>query len=119
MNETKKEILVSLSLRVGLAFAFFYAAISSFITPQNWIGFFPTFLRNIVPQSFLLTFFSIYEIVLGLWLLSNKKTFYVAVLSAISLFFITVLNWTAMEIVFRDVSILFMAVALAILSKNK
>jgi len=115
MARYNKEVLASLFLRIGLAFAFFYAAIASFIFPENWIGFFPAFLRT----SWILILFSVYEIILGLWLLSNKKTFYVSIISAVTLFFIVVFNLTLFDLVFRDVSIFFMAVALAVLSYKK
>ena len=36
----EKEKLVSLLLRVGIAFSFFYAAIASFVNQAAWIGFF-------------------------------------------------------------------------------
>ncbi len=123
MVQTKKRAdpkeLAALLLRIGLAFVFFYAAIASFISPQNWIGFFPKFLRNVLSASFLLTAFSVYEIILGLWLLSNKKIFYCAILSAIVMLAIVVTSWAALDVVFRDVAIFFMALALAVLTKNE
>ena len=111
----EKEKLASLLLRLGLAFSFFYAAISAFINPTSWIGFLPEFLRG----GGMLTAFSISEIILGLWLLSGWKTFYSSVLSAIVIAGITVFNFGSFDIVFRDVSILLMAIALAVLSKGK
>jgi hypothetical protein len=111
----KKEKLVSLLLRLGLAFAFIYAAISAFINPTAWIGFFPEFLRG----EGVLMIFSVGEIVLGLWLLWGKKVFYAAILSALAMAGIVWFNFGAMDIVFRDVSILLMAIALAVLSRGK
>ena len=112
----EKEKLVSLFLRLGLAFSFFYAAIASFVNPEVWIGFFPEFLRNI---NGIATVFSIYELILGGWLLSGKKVFYAAILSALTMFGIVIFNFNAMDIVFRDVSILLAAIALAVLSYIK
>ena len=111
----EKEKLASLLLSLGLAFSFFYAAISAFINPNAWIGFFPEFLRS----EIILNVFGVGEIVLGLWLLSGWKTFYSSVLSAIVIAGITVFNFGSFDIVFRDVSILLMAIALAVLSKGK
>ena len=105
---------VSILLRLGLAFSFIYAAISSFINPSSWIGFFPSFLQN----DILLMIFSIYEILLGIWVFSGKKLFYSSVLSSLTLFGIIVFNFGAFDIVFRDVAILAMAIALALLSKS-
>jgi len=66
-------ILAAWLLRMGLSFSFFYVAYASFQNPVNWIGFFPQFLRDLAPAQTLLTGFSIYEIVLGVWLLSDKR----------------------------------------------
>ncbi|KKS26660.1 MAG: hypothetical protein UU84_C0021G0006 [Candidatus Yanofskybacteria bacterium GW2011_GWC2_41_9] len=42
-------------LRLGLAFGFFYATIALFLNPNDWIGFFPVVMRDILPAQFLLT----------------------------------------------------------------
>ena len=110
-----EEILVSFFLRVGLAVVFFYAAIASLLFPENWIGFLPAFLR----ASWTLLLFSAYEIILGLWLLSNGKVFYASIISALTMFFIVVFNLVLLDLVFRDVAIFFMAVALSVLSHKK
>ena len=111
----EKQKLISFLLRIGISFSFFYAAIASFITPTNWIGFLPNFLRS----DMILTIFSIYEILVGLWLLSGWKVFYPAILSALSMLGIIIFNFGALDIVFRDVAILFAAVALALLSYGR
>ncbi len=59
--------------------------------------------------------FSIYEIVLGLWLLTDKKTFHAASLAALTMTMIIIFNLSALDLVFRDVAILFAALALAAL----
>ena len=111
--------LVSFFLRLGLAAVFLYAAISSFLTPTNWIGFLPVWLRNIIPGMTLLVIFSIYEIILSLWLLSGKKIYYASILSAFTLFLIIIFNMTSLDILFRDLAIFFSAISLAILSKER
>ncbi len=113
----KNERLVSFFLRVGLAVVFLYAAIASFLEPDNWVGFLPHFLKALFPARLLLGGFSVYEIILSFWLLSDKKIFPAAVLAALTLFFIIVPNLTPslFDIVFRDVAILSSAIALAIL----
>jgi len=113
-KENNKEKLVSFFLRIGLVVVFIYAGVSSLVSPQNWIGFFPSFLR----VSWTLVLFSLYEIILGLWILSNRRVFYAAVISAISMFFIVAFNLALMDLVFRDIGLFFMAVALAVLSKK-
>ena|SRR3990167_7667452 len=106
-------------LRTGIAFAFFYAATASFLNPTAWFGFFPEFIRNLLPGNLMLNLFSIGEIFLGIWLTTNYKTFYAAVLSAAIMFGIVVFNFGAMDIVFRDITIFFAAIALAVLTKKK
>ena len=71
-----KNVLVSFFLRAGLAVVFLYAGIASLISPENWVGFIPQFIQNNFPTSILLILFSVYEISISLWLLSNKKIFY-------------------------------------------
>ena len=105
---------ISLLLRLGLAFSFIYVAISSFLNPSSWIGFFPGFLQ----KDNILTAFSVYEIILGIWILSGKKLFYSSILAGLTLFGIIISNFGAFDIVFRDITILFMAIALALLSRD-
>lgn len=108
--------LVSILLRVGVALAFLYAASASFVTPTSWIGYFPEFLRRLVPAEILLPLFSIYEVLLAFWLLLGKKTVYAAGLAALSLSTIVIFNLGALDIVFRDVPIIFAVMALGVLT---
>lgn len=109
----------SFLLRVGLATALLYAATASLLDPDSWIGFIPAIFRSIISGEILLALFSIYEAALALWLLSGKSAFYSALLAAATLFFITVFNLGALDIVFRDIAIIFMALALAVLEKPR
>ena len=112
---TKQKVALIL-LRIGLAFVFFYAALASFLNPVDWVGFFPIFIRNILPAQFLLTTFSFYELILGFWLVSGKWPVLGAALAAASILGIIVFNFGAMDIIFRDVGLFFAALALAFLS---
>jgi len=114
-----KTNLVSFFLRAGLALVFLYAAISSFLNPSSWVGFIPLFLRNLINANLLLFAFSVYEILLGIWLLSNKAIFYASLLSALTMLGIILPNLGALDIVFRDIAILFSAIALMILSYKR
>ena len=111
----KGQQLASLLLRLGIAFSFAYASIAAFINPTSWIGFLPTFLQN----NTFLNIFSTGEIVLAIWLISGWKTFYPALLSALAMLGIIIFNLGALDIVFRDVTILLAALALAALTYNK
>jgi len=110
MNHEK---LVLFLLRLSIASVFLYAAIASIIEPQNWIGFLPQILRNLFPPTPLLLAFSIYELLLGIWILLPWQTFYAAVLSVATLLGIVVTNIGVIDIVFRDFAIICAAVALA------
>jgi len=114
-----RNALTSFFLRSGLAIVFFYAGIASLISPQNWIGFIPQFVQNNFPASVLLILFSVYEILLGLWLLSDKKIFYASLVSSVTMFFIIISNIFIFDVVFRDIAILFMAISLIIFSGKK
>jgi len=104
--------LVSFLLRVGVATVFLYAAVAATLDPSAWIGFFPQFVRNLIPGTALLILFSAYEIALGLWILSGRKTFYAGLFAAATLLAIIVVNITLLDIVFRDIAIFFAALAL-------
>ena len=112
-------MLASFLIRVGLAIVFLYAAVGAFLDPQSWIGFFPAWLRDIVPGNILLGFHSIFEIFLSLWLLSGKRSYEAGVVSSLFLGLIIVVNLGAFDIVFRDVAIFGMALALTALSERK
>ncbi len=111
---------VSLILRIGLAFAFLYPAISALFNPFAWIGYFPEFTHTIVPNdTILLSLFGFIEVIIGFWILSGKHIFYPSVAAAVLLFLIVAFNFPQMDVVFRDISIFAMAVALAILHYPK
>ncbi|MDP3726057.1 MAG: hypothetical protein Q8R36_02575 [bacterium] len=111
---------ISLVLRIGLAFAFLYPAISAIFNPFAWIGYFPSFAHTIIPNdTLLLHLFGFTEAVIGLWLLSGKNIFYPSIAAAVFLFLIVVFNLSQMDVVFRDLSIFAIAVALAILHSPK
>jgi len=114
-----KTRLVSFFLRTGIGIVFLYAAIASTLNPTSWQGFIPYFITNILPASLFLKFFSLYQLILFLWLISGKKIAYVGVLSTITLIGIIIFNINQLEIVFRDVAIIFATIALTILTWNK
>lgn len=114
---SKKDILISFLLRSGLAIVFLYAAISSLLSPDRWVGFVPGFMENIISRENFLIIFSIYEIILSVYLLSNRRIFLVSILSSITLLFILAINVVQLDILFRDIAILFMSLALLALSK--
>ena len=112
------ERLVSFLLRVGVATVFLYAAVAATLEPQAWLGFFPEFVRQFLPAALLLKLFSLYELAIALWLLSGKKILVPAVLATVTLGVIVVVNITLLDIVFRDIAILFAALALVFFARR-
>lgn len=112
---------VSLSLRIGLAFTFLYASIGALLYPVDWISFIPAWLENLklAPPATLLLGHALFELILGLWLLSGKKTFFAAAIAALDLVSITLFSLNIFGIVFRDVGLIFSAIALALVYKDQ
>lgn len=103
-------------LRIGLATMFLYAAISSFLQPNEWLGYLPGFILTMFDGELVLKLFSVVEIALAAWLLSRVYTRYAALLAAVMLLGITVSNFSLLAISFRDIGLAFAALALAALS---
>ncbi len=110
---------VILLLRFGLAFVFAYAAISSFINPFNWIGYFSSFMRSLLPENLLLIGFSITELFLAVWLVSGKYAVWAALLAFAMLAGITVFNLHVLDVTFRDVGLACAALALYFAAKSE
>lgn len=121
INMLQKEHTISLLLRVGLAFAFIYPAVAAFFDPFSWIGFFPEFIRDVFPgdDTLLLHFFGATEIIIALWLLIGRNVFIPSIIAAIYLLAIVLFNLSLLDLVFRDISILAMALALALMEHGK
>lgn len=112
----------SLLLRIGVAFAFAYPAISAFVTPLAWVGFLPAFARDLAGsgnERILLHLFGAIELALALWLLSGKRVFIPSAASALILGAVVSLNVNQMDVVFRDLPILLMALILALESRPR
>ncbi|TSC62210.1 MAG: hypothetical protein G01um101448_534 [Parcubacteria group bacterium Gr01-1014_48] len=115
-----REQKILLLLRIGLVFSLFYAALSSLIDPQSWIGYFPHFVRSLAPSELMLTAgFSFVQLVIGGWILYGKNIFVPSILATAMLFCIVIFNMSQMAVVFRDISILFMALALTIANQKR
>jgi len=102
-----------LLLRAGLAVIFLYAAISSFANPQDWVGYLPPLLTDHVDSDTVLHIFSVYEVFLAVCLLLGLYIRYVAVLCAATLAGIVFSNFSLFQITFRDIALIFSALALA------
>jgi uncharacterized membrane protein YphA (DoxX/SURF4 family) len=116
LNSLRNPLLAVWSLRVGLAFVFAYAGVSSLRTPAEWVGYLPSFLYHTSYATTLLKMFAGFELVMTLWLLSGKYLRYAAALTALTLAAITVINLSQFIITFRDVGLALMALALFFLA---
>lgn len=103
-----------LVLRLGLGFAFLYPPIDAIFDSASWVGYLPHFIRGFVPDLVLLHAFGVLEIVIALWILSGKKIRTPSALACVILLVIVCLNLDQFEIVFRDLSIAAIALALTI-----
>lgn len=110
--------LPALLLRLGLAVVLLYAAIGSFVAPREWIGYLPAFLTDIIDGDILLNLFAVFELALAAWLLSGTHTRYAALVTAVMLAGIVLANFDLFAITFRDIALIFAALALAALSKD-
>ena len=108
---TNSNIAASL-LRVGLAIVFLYAGVASILHPEAWMIFLPSILTAHFSADLLLKLFSAYQFVLVVWLVSGWKVRYAAALCALTLIGIVITNINALDITFRDIALVFMALAL-------
>lgn len=115
----EKTNLISFFLRLAISIPFLYAAIATFLTPESWIGFLPSWIGIIMPVKMALSAFSLYQIALSLWLLSGKWLRYSSLLASATLLGITVFNLGALDIVFRDVGLFLATISLALLAYEK
>ena len=108
--------LAHVVLRVSLAFAFLYPALDAWSEPYTWLGYVPSFARGFVDDLLLLHTFGAVEIIIALWLLSGWKVFWPASAAAAMLLGIVIVNPSEFPILFRDLSLAGLALALALLS---
>jgi len=107
-------------LRIALAFAFLYPAYGFWTNPNDWLGYIPLFVRTIgFSQDVLLMLIAGLHLVLALWILSGWKIFLPSAAAATLLLAIVFFDFANFEVVFRDVSIAAIAIALAIQNRHE
>ena len=114
-----KEKLAEIILRAAIAIAFVYPAVDAFFNPGSWIGFFPTWMRGFVADEILLHLFGVSEVIIAAWLLFAKCIFIPSILASLYLVGIVAFNWKFIDLLFRDVSILGISLALALTHYRK
>lgn len=104
-----------LTLRVGLAFAFLYPPYAALSDPLSWQAYFPAFVQALpVSPLILLHAFGLLEVAIALWLLSGWRIHFPAALAALMLLAIVAFNFAQIDVLFRDLAIAAMALALAL-----
>lgn len=111
-----RERIARLGLRAGVAFAFLYPPLNAFVDPYAWIGYFPTFLKGYIPDLVLLHAFGVVESIVALWILSGWRIFWPSLAATAMLLAIVMFNPSNFQVLFRDISIAAMALALAMIS---
>jgi hypothetical protein len=104
--------IVSLFLRIGLAFALVYAAVDAFKEPVAWLSYVPNFVNHFMATGTMLDLVSVTQLVLALWLLIGKYIRPAVIITLFLLGGITLFNLNALYITFRDVGLFFAAAAL-------
>lgn len=105
-------------LKLGIAFAFIYAGVSGLVTPLNWTGYFPESLRSVINSQTLILIWSIAEIALGIWIFSEHMLGLSSAIATVALIVVVLFNIPQMDILFRDISLAFAALALSIEAHN-
>ena len=108
--------IAKLILRIGVAFAFLFPALNSYLDPYAWVGYLPSFIKGFVPDLFLLHVFGAVEIVIALWILSGWRIFVPSAVATLMLLGIVFFNPSEFQILFRDISIAAMSFYLAMVS---
>src|SRR5688572_9641103 len=113
--------LPKILLRAGLAFVFAYAAMSSLLSPDDWIGYMAGFIIERLDREqigLMLKVHSVFEILLAVWLLSGIRTFWAALAAAAALLVVVLVTSSQLIITFRDVGLLAASLALAAMTKS-
>ncbi|PIQ69188.1 MAG: hypothetical protein COV91_00225 [Candidatus Taylorbacteria bacterium CG11_big_fil_rev_8_21_14_0_20_46_11] len=115
MNKTS-----NLLLRIALAFAFLYPAYGFWTNPSSWVGYIPSIMKDTgLAQGVLIMLIAGLHLVIALWILSGWKIFIPSLVTAIFLGSIVYFNQNQLDILFRDISLALVALALAFGSRNR
>lgn len=113
--------LPGLLMRLAVAFAFIYPAVSAWFDPDSWIGYFPGFVLDLAGSNtpLLLHGWGVLEILLALWVLFGVRVYIPSIIMAVALMAVVVVNPGQFPTLFRDVSIALAALSLALVNKRK
>lgn len=112
--------LPELFLRLAVAFAFVYPAISALSDPDSWLGYFPRAIQALpIDPMVLLHGFGAIEVALALWILFGKRVFVPSLVAVAVLLAIVLVHARDFAILFRDLSIALAALALALMHRPR
>lgn len=111
-----KNSLAVLCLRLGLIFVFAYVPVASYLDPSAYYHYLPSWSSEIINRSQALNILSIYEIILVLWFIWGRYLVVPCILAVLVLTAIVGFNFPSFGVIFRNVSIIFSAIALALIS---
>ena len=116
VTSEKRDRLIYLLLRIGVAIAFIYPAVSAWFNPFAWVGYLPSLMLDFAGTNdmLLLHVFGVFEIIIGLWILSGEKIFIPSVVATLLLAAIVIVHFRQMDVIFRDIPIALMSLALAL-----
>lgn len=103
-------------LRFGIASVLWYAAYRGFVDPNAWVGFIPVWVSSYADQFLVLKIFEVLQLVLGAWILIGIRLRIASLVATAFFIGIIVSNVGAFDIVFRDVTMIFAALALFVLA---
>ncbi|OGG53276.1 hypothetical protein A2851_01650 [Candidatus Kaiserbacteria bacterium RIFCSPHIGHO2_01_FULL_53_29] len=106
--------LANFVLRAGVAFAFLYPPIAAVFNPNDWIGYFPSFMHGYVPDMVLLHGFGLVEVVIALWILWGRNIFWPSLAATAILLAIVIFDFQDFVVIFRDLSLAAAALSLAL-----
>ena len=110
----------NLLLRIALSFAFLYPAYGLWQKPLDWVGYIPAFVKNAgLSQDTLVMAFIAVHLVIALWILSGWRVLIPSLLAAVFLGSNVYFNWNQLDVLFRDISLALVALALAFSSKHQ
>jgi len=111
---TRRTDLDALFLRLGLAFVLAYAALTSFTDPSRFERYLPAMLAHPWIEHWCLPVFAAFELVLATALVTGRRLRAAALLSALTIGSITLVNPGHFDVLFRNVAVTCAALALAV-----
>ncbi len=104
-------------LRLGLAFVFGWFGVDKFMTPSAWYGWIPPWL-SFVPQDAFLYVLGALEVIAALLLVGGRFVRF-ASLGCAALLISVVMNFGINEITVRDIGLIAMSLALAMMPEPR